>query len=348
VKITDVNNLYDWQELYEIKLAREKKDIKTEENYLRVVSNFINFINLEKILDISQISTGTILDYLNNRDKIHREKEKLKFIKKYSLDISKKPDKKLIDDFVTNDIKDLSKNTKLNDIKAIKIFISFIEEESYLRKDITTVDFSYLKWSRIRLKSERKQRKEYDIETLQTILKYLHKRIATGRSRFDYSLSLAFRLCLFGGLRATEACNMRLMDFGKKRKTKKGELKIDVTSRGKGGTLLSVPVGYEYIKKEISYFNRSITNERELLFKTVTGKDFTRYTLYRDIEKLVKKLDIKEKGIHRARHTLAKLLNESGVDISVIQVIMRHTSIATTQIYTGVSAKRVDDATNIM
>ncbi len=345
----NINNLYNWQEEYIFKIEkREKKDFKTISNYLAVLNNFIEFIDNHNISEIKNINIDTILDYLDHRDKMYKENEKLRFIKKYSLDILKNNDKKLINDFVKNDIKDLSKNTKLNEIKAIKIFIGYIEDYSYMKKDLKTIDFPYLKWARIKLKSERKQIKEYDIESIHLIIKYLQKRIASGRSRFDYSLSFAFKLCLFAGLRATEACNIRLMDFGKKRKSNKGDIKIDVTIRGKGNTLFTVPIGYDYIKKEIAYFNRNIKNDRELLFKTSTNKDFTRFTFYRDMEKVSVKLDLNKKSLHGFRHTYARLLNENGVDISVIQALLRHTSIATTQIYTGVSAKRVDDATNIM
>lgn len=325
IKITDENDLYQWQELYIERIVDQQKDDKTVDNYNRVLTCFIEYTKDRKIIDLSDIDTSLIQSYLKFRDDQHAEKLKQQKSKK--------------------EISDLSKNTKLNEIKAIRIFTGFIADESYEKRDLKTIDFPYLKYERIKLKSQRKQRKEYDPETIVEFLKYLQKRIASGRTYFDYSISLAFKLCLFGGLRATESCTIRLQDFSKKRKTKDGEVKIDVTIRGKGNTLFSVPINYEHIKKEISFFNRKVKNDNEQIFKTRTGKDFTRHTFYRDMEKVAAELSIKNKALHALRHTLAAILNNQGVDISVIQVILRHTSISTTQIYTGVSTSRVDEAT---
>jgi len=53
-----------------------------------------------------------------------------------------------------------------------------------------------------------------------------------------------------------------------------------------------------------------------------------------------------EGSIHRCRHTYATALLRSGVNIRVVQELMRHSSLASTQRYTAVDEDERRDAIN--
>jgi integrase/recombinase XerD len=53
-----------------------------------------------------------------------------------------------------------------------------------------------------------------------------------------------------------------------------------------------------------------------------------------------------EGSIHRCRHTYATQLLRAGVNIRVVQTLMRHASLTSTQIYTAVDEDERRDAIN--
>ncbi|MGC8972513.1 MAG: tyrosine-type recombinase/integrase [bacterium] len=74
------------------------------------------------------------------------------------------------------------------------------------------------------------------------------------------------------------------------------------------------------------------------------GKDgrlfnYSRTTLWRRIKDLGKKLGLNLKP-HTLRHTCATELLKKGVNLRAVQKVLRHSSLATTQIYTHLT---VDD-----
>ena len=55
-------------------------------------------------------------------------------------------------------------------------------------------------------------------------------------------------------------------------------------------------------------------------------------------------LDMKKYSVHKLRHTAATLMYQNGVDIRALQVLLGHESISTTEIYTHVDNKQIEDA----
>lgn len=64
--------------------------------------------------------------------------------------------------------------------------------------------------------------------------------------------------------------------------------------------------------------------------------------------RLFRKVDIPTGSIHRARHSFATTLRRRGVDIHDVQKLMRHESLATTEIYTQAADDQLRTAINLL
>jgi len=235
-----------------------------------------------------------------------------------------------------------------NIIKVVKLFFDFIEDYSYEDDDLETIEFRKIKWKKLVTKKERKEKPYYHAESIAKYLNYFDKLIQNKRKSFYYGLSLAFKLCLYGGLRASEVCSITYEDFGKVRNVNGTKL-IDLTIKGKGNTLYKNPLPYEHIKKEYNHFKRRYEKENiSKLFFSKSGAPLTRFTLYRYFEKITQELGISKKGIHILRHTFANNLNNMEIDLADIQELMRHADPSTTRVYTRRSSKRLDLAVSVL
>jgi integrase/recombinase XerD len=140
------------------------------------------------------------------------------------------------------------------------------------------------------------------------------------------------------GLRATELCQLKLRD-----------LNLDVACvrvLGKGSKERIVPVG----KAAIAALTRYLADERpgfdsrnsEQLFLSRTGRALERIALWMIIEKHGRRSGIlKSVSPHTLRHCFATHLLGGGADLRVVQELLGHSDINTTQIYTHVDHTRL-------
>ena len=146
------------------------------------------------------------------------------------------------------------------------------------------------------------------------------------------------------GLRIAELCSLNIEQFANLKDKKDLELGII----GKGGhprTVYFSDRALSHIKKYISIRN----SKDKSLFINFRDKDGTGARLTpRSVERIVKSYAIKA-GIptfttpHTLRHSYATDLMNQGVDLRTVQEFLGHKNIATTQIYTHVTNKRLRD-----
>jgi len=144
------------------------------------------------------------------------------------------------------------------------------------------------------------------------------------------------------GLRVTELVSLRLTDMN----LQQGVLRV----MGKGSKERLVPLGEE----AISWLQRFIQESRdELLKKNLSedvvfpsnqGKMMTRQTFWHRIKIHAQDAGIKKKlSPHTLRHAFATHLVNHGADLRVVQLLLGHSDLSTTQIYTHIAQQRMKE-----
>ena len=142
------------------------------------------------------------------------------------------------------------------------------------------------------------------------------------------------------GLRVSELCELRLSDIYFE------EQFIRVT--GKGNKQRLVPISPRAIAEIQGYLpDRSFIpikpgNEDYLFISERLKKKLSRITVFHIIKELVAITGItKNVSPHTFRHSFATHLLEGGANLRVIQAMLGHESIATTEIYTHIDTQRL-------
>ena len=80
---------------------------------------------------------------------------------------------------------------------------------------------------------------------------------------------------------------------------------------------------------------------RNRLFLTRSGGPMTRIVLWQLVQKMAKRAGLRSIHPHTLRHTFATHLLSGGADLRVVQELLGHSNVATTQIYTHVDGDRL-------
>lgn len=148
-------------------------------------------------------------------------------------------------------------------------------------------------------------------------------------------------LCYASGLRISELCHLRLEQLH----TDAGFISVV----GKGNKERVVPVG----RSALAALERYLAAGRPKLvrprspanvFLTQRGTAFARVTMWLRIKERVRHAGIARNVTpHMLRHSFATHLLENGADLRVIQELLGHAQINTTEIYTHVAGSRLRD-----
>jgi len=144
---------------------------------------------------------------------------------------------------------------------------------------------------------------------------------------------------LYGcGLRISELINLKLSDM----EFEAGFLRVT----GKGNKQRLVPMG-EYARKSIekyliSYDHKKLQRSSNLLIYNNMGGELSRVGLWKIIKKRVLEAGItKQVSPHTFRHSFATHLIEGGADLRIVQEMLGHADITTTQIYTRIDREYI-------
>ena len=146
---------------------------------------------------------------------------------------------------------------------------------------------------------------------------------------------------LYGcGLRVSELVNLKINDFDLNSKY--------LTAYGKGSKERMVPLGskaVQAIKKylpERDYILQKYRFDSKNLLLHEKGRIINRQDIYNFIHKQGQKIH-KSISPHTLRHSFATHLLENGADLRVVQELLGHSDVSTTQLYTHISKKRLKE-----
>ena len=259
---------------------------------------------LEIELKISKNSSYTLSSYLR------ANKELFEFTKKHPEQINE-------DDIKSYIIKKLDKNSA----SSVIVFLSAIKYaySSIFGKDQLTIG----------IKRPKKEKKIPAVLTKDEIKKLLGS-FDNKKSRLMASLMYA---C---GLRVSELVNLKIKDLDFNEKI--GQVR---QGKGKKDRVFNIP---SFLLEDLrSQTEGQKESSQEYLFTGPKGK-LTSRNLQKIVSGAAKRAGLqKDVHCHTLRHSFATHLLENGVDIRKIQVLLGHSSISTTELYTHVSREQLKD-----
>lgn len=145
------------------------------------------------------------------------------------------------------------------------------------------------------------------------------------------------------GLRISELINLKM-----------NELHLTmgfIQTIGKGNKERILPIGgmaiqylNEYLEDSRPIFESRSAEESPYVFLNSRGKGLSRQGVWKNIKKTVQLAGIKQNVTpHMIRHSFATHLLENGADLRIVQELLGHSDISTTQIYTHITKARMKD-----
>jgi len=211
---------------------------------------------------------------------------------------------------------------------SIKVFFRFLWQEGLVPANVTEV-----------MEGPRLWRILPDFLSVQEVTRLLEAFSARSKDPLERRNRAILETLYAAGLRASELAGLRV-----------DRLFLDegvVRVVGKGGRERVVPIG----RPARQVLQRYLTDVRPLLeksgpspyvFLSVRGKPLTRDWVWNIVKQAARRAGIaKNVYPHMLRHSFASHLLAGGADLRVIQELLGHADIATTQIYTHVDEARL-------
>ena len=224
----------------------------------------------------------------------------------------------------------LEPTTSSRRMVSLKSFFNFLNLRHYMTQDITS-----------NILSRKPHEHLPDILGLKEVDALLDA-FARGKDPLVVRNRAIIQLLYASGLRVSELCGLRLDGVNFNEET--------VRVMGKRSRERLVPFGKSAWKAMAEYVNSARatldkSGKAVHFFLSNTGRQLTRKRVW-DIIKLAAEKAKIDKRIypHILRHSFATHLLHNGADLRVIQEMLGHTSVATTQIYTHTDLSREEDS----
>jgi integrase/recombinase XerC len=252
-----------------------------------------------------------------------------KDLEEFSAFAGKSPEEiELIDvrGFVARQIKDgLNKATAGRRLASTRSFLRFLLREGYIKSNPAKL-----------VSTPKAQRPLPQFLTVDEVFSLVEK---PGNIGFIHARDRAILELLYSsGLRVSEIAGLAVEDIN----TKEGLVKV----KGKGKKERIVPVGSKAVDAIKSYLVEKILLKKKdrAMFLNRRGIKLSERGVRRIVVKYAKMAGINGRiGPHTLRHTFASHLLQSGADLRVIQELLGHSSLSTTQKYTHLDVTHLMD-----
>lgn len=276
---------------------------------MNYISKYIDYLKYER-----KLSNNTIMSYQNDLNDLYI------FFKEDLINVTYKDMVKYI-----NSMSNLNARSIAHHISVLKSFYSFL----VMNEDIKLNPLENVKSPKL----AQKLPKYLTIEEINNLLNI------NLNTPYDYRNKAMFELLYATGLRISELINLEFAN-------------IDIDNSilrvvGKGSKERMVP----FNEKSSQYLKLYIDNYRNIILKGASStylfisnakKNITRQGFFKILKQECKRAGIKKDvSPHVLRHSFATHLLANGADIRVIQELLGHSNIATTEIYTHVINEKV-------
>lgn len=280
------------------------------------IEEFMSYLSVERGL-----SDNTLSSYKRDLKRF------FEYLESRHIDSIQKVSRQIVTSFMLSE-KDrgLSANSISRELASLKSFFKFLIRENKVKEDVTGIIESPRLWKKLP--------SVLDIAEVEALLKAPNVRDLMG-IRDKACLELMYAT----GMRVSELINLKMDDLN---------MNVGfVKCLGKGNKERIVPFGRKakeslmrYIDKARSVFlKKRISN---FLFLTRLSKAMSRQTFWKTIKKYARLAGIKKDITpHSLRHSFATHILEKGADLRVVQEMLGHADISTTQIYTHVNKDRL-------
>ncbi|MFA5736715.1 MAG: site-specific tyrosine recombinase/integron integrase [Candidatus Paceibacterota bacterium] len=295
------------QEFLEYLEIEKGRSLKTVENYDRYLSRFFSQANIRKPSNITDESLRAYRLWLNRQSSGQVGQNAKKAVRSLANDT-------------------LKKNTQNYHLIALRGFLKYLS-----RRGVSSLPPE-------RIELAKTPARELDLMTEVELKRLLSAPEGNDEKALRDKAILA--LLFSTGLRVSELCSLsrESIDFSRD----------EFSVRGKGEKVRLVFLSDEAKQALRSYLN----NRKDLsgaMFTSVSKINQKKEQLTpRSVERIIKKYAVKS-GIskkvtpHTLRHSFATDLLQNGADIRSVQMMLGHSNVSTTQIYTHVTDKHLRD-----
>jgi integrase/recombinase XerD len=252
------------------------------------------------------------------------------FLKKRAIEDLQQIDKSDIRDYISwcrNS--NLSSRSISRRISTLRGFFRFMMAENHIDSDPTSM-IEHPKQGRILPKTLTVN----EVDILLAVSEKLDK-----GNPLEARNHVMFHLLYATGLRVSELVKLPLISFNRH----SGNLRV----LGKGGKERLVPIGEQarvLLEEYLDHVRPQLLLGRtsQALFITRQGKAMTRNRYWQIVKDIARQAGIKKNvSPHALRHSFATHLLENGADLRSVQLMLGHSDISTTQLYTHVERSRL-------
>ncbi len=217
-----------------------------------------------------------------------------------------------------------SAGTRARKIAALKAYFKYLSVKTQKLQENPLAELDSVK-------VEKRLPKYFSLEDSVALLNAVKDR----NSIRDYCILTLFLNC---GMRLSELVNINITDIR--------EDKLTVIGKGDKERVIYLNDSCRAaLERYLEVRNQMAptASDKNALFLSERNRRISRRTVQYTVEKYVKKLglDPHKYTTHKLRHTAATLMYQSGVDIRLLQEILGHQQLSTTEIYTHVDSKQL-------